>query len=129
MDNKYNVGDFVRVEDCGDIWYKIVDVHVYIGINESDGRNVDITYGVLDTADSEYLDVDEEEITEVKGGGFTMMAGEIKLKAMFKRGKINELLDMLNSVNALIKVVGETDEIMAEKEAIVNALQGLTAKG
>lgn len=127
MDNKYNVGDFVQVEDCDDIWYEVVDVHVYIGISKGEGRNVDITYGVIDPADGEYLDVDEEEITNVKGV-FTM-TGEIKLKAMFKRGKVNELLDMLNSVNALIKVVGETDEIMAEKQAIVSALQGLTAKG
>lgn len=125
--NKYNVGDLVQVEDC-EGWYEVVDVHIYVGISKDEGNSTDITYGVIHTEDGDYLDVDEEEITANKGGGYTM-AGEIKLKAMFKRGKINELLDMLNSVNALIKVVGETDEIMAEKEAIVSALQGLTAKG
>lgn len=129
MYNKYNVGDLVQVEDMEGIWYKIVDVHVYINRSENPNDNhEDVTYGVIDETDGEYLDVDEEEIIATKQGGVSM-AGNIKLKSVTKKGKVNELLDMLNSVNAVAKVIGETEELVAEREAIKKALAELTVKG
>lgn len=117
--NKYRVGDLVKVEGV-DEWYEICSIHIYINVDEED-EYVEITYGALSENDGEYLDLDEEEVTEVKGMQ--------KKEPVTTNGKIDALLDQLRSINAVIPFVGETDEIKAEIANIKRQLTALTKVG
>jgi hypothetical protein len=110
--NLYGVGSEVIFD--GD---KYVVENVTICIDE-DGT--DITYDIVNPADDAdfHWCVDEHELKAV-----------VLTTKVTKKGKVNDLLDQLNSINAVARVLGETEGIVAERQAVIVALQGLTNRG
>lgn len=117
--NLYNVGDLIRI-DGFESWMRIKDVHIYINISEDEEDSyTEVTYGCFAFADGSYLDVDEEEVKEVRRNG-------VKPVKQTKQQKINELLDLMLMYQDLNKVTnnafaGEYEKVKAELALLTKA--------
>ena len=105
--NMYNLGDKVQVEGLDGDWFEIVDINVFKHMS-IDGLNDyhETTYGGINVNDVEdYLEIDENEITDVQRKG----------------SKIDNLLDQLNNLKELNAVT--CNAFADEYEQVLNELK------